>query len=275
MAMANVQISPPESFDVSNPSEWPRWIRRFERFRVASGLRDKGSEYQVNTLLYSMGDAADDILAVLPLPEANKKKYDAVKAAFEQHFVRKHNVIFERAQLNMRSQQEGESAEAYITVVHKLAEHCSYGLLKEELIRDRIVVGIQDRRLSEQLQMDSELTLAKTIQKVRQSETVKKQQALMHSTAVGGDSKINVDAIQTRFQHLGKKQYSNKGQKSDTQGEKECGRCGNGRKHAWKDCPAREVECRKCGKKRTLTKSEHYWHTEPHRLSMDSHQRSC
>lgn len=67
------------------------------------------------------------------------------------------NVIFEKAQFNMRCQQEGESAEAFITAVHKLAEHCSFGALKDELIRDRIVVGIK--------------TLSKAIQKVRQSET--------------------------------------------------------------------------------------------------------
>ena len=156
MAMASVQISHPEPFDFSNPSEWPRWIRRFERFRVASGLKEREEEYQVNSLLYAMGDAADDILAVLPLSDEDKKKYDTVVAAFAQHCVGKHNVIFERAQFNMRYQQDGESAEAFITAVHKLAEHCSYGALKEELIRDRIVVGIKDRRLSEQLQMDSD-----------------------------------------------------------------------------------------------------------------------
>ncbi|KAI2648260.1 hypothetical protein H4Q32_018307 [Labeo rohita] len=169
----------------------------------------------------------------------------------EQHFIGKHNVIFERAQFNLRCQQEGESAETFITDVHKLAEHCSFGVLKDELIRDRIVVGIKDRKLSEQLQMDSELTLAKAIQKVRQSETVKKQQTIIHSAA-GVDPKTNVDAIKTmrrgkKFQYTGKQR--NQDQKFDTPSGKECGRCGKGRKHTWKDCPAKDVECRKCHKK--------------------------
>ncbi|KAG7482509.1 hypothetical protein JOB18_022706 [Solea senegalensis] len=158
-----VQITPPETFNFSYPSEWPKWIRRFERFRIATALDSKPEEYQVNSLLYAMGDAADDVLAVLPLASADyKKKYDTVKTAFEQHYVGKHNVIFERAQFNSRRQQDGESAESFITSVHKLAENCGFGVLKEELVRDRIVVGIRDKRLSEQLQMDSELTLAVT-----------------------------------------------------------------------------------------------------------------
>lgn len=134
MAVAAIQILHPEPFDFSNPSDWARWVRRFQRFRVASGLKDKPDEYQVNSLLYTLGDAADDILGVLPLTDENKKKYDAVKTAFEQHCVGKHNVVFERAKFNMRCQQELERAEAFITSVHTLADRCSFGVLKEELI---------------------------------------------------------------------------------------------------------------------------------------------
>ncbi len=62
-----VQITPPDPFDFSCPAEWPRWIRRFERFHIATALDEKSEQYQVNALLYAMGDTADDVLAVLPL----------------------------------------------------------------------------------------------------------------------------------------------------------------------------------------------------------------
>ena len=58
---ATYQISQPEPFDFASPEEWPKWLRRFERFRQASGLTDKSEEAQVNTLIYCMGDRADDI----------------------------------------------------------------------------------------------------------------------------------------------------------------------------------------------------------------------
>ena len=50
--MATFQISPPEQFNFSQPDELPKWIRRFERFRDASGLSKKDEVHQVNTLLH-------------------------------------------------------------------------------------------------------------------------------------------------------------------------------------------------------------------------------
>ncbi|XP_034038462.1 golgin subfamily A member 3 [Thalassophryne amazonica] len=223
-------------------------IRRFERFRIATALDNKPDEYQVNSLLYVMGDAADDVLAVLPLSDAEKKKYATVKEAFEKHYVGKHNVIFERAQFNSRRQHEGESAESFITALHKLAENCGFGVLKDELIRDRVVVGIRDKRLSEQLQMDSELTLAKAIQKVRQSESVKKQQLILHSSSAEGKT-LNMDNIRTSMKRGKTQTRQKKEQRPPKLSDKERGRCGRKNKHSWKDCPAREVQCRKCLRK--------------------------
>lgn len=111
--------------------------------------------------MYTIGDEAEDILNVLPLNEEAKKSYETEKTAFTRHCVSKRNVIFERARFNRRNQEAGESIEAFITAIHALAEHCVFGALRDELIRDRIVVVIQDARLSESLQLDFELTLEK------------------------------------------------------------------------------------------------------------------
>lgn len=177
-------ISPPEAFDFNDFAGWPNWIRRFERFRIAAGLDKKDQEYQVNSLIYTMGDSADDVLNTLTLEEADKKEYEKVRDAFEKHFICKHNVIYERAKFNKRCQEPGETAEAFITAVHKLADHCQYGDLKEEMIRDRLVVGIKDHALSERLQLDSKLTLTKAITKIRQNEEIKKQQPILQKEQI-------------------------------------------------------------------------------------------
>ena len=75
-------------------------------------------------------------------------------------------MIFERARFNRRFQPEGETIEFFITDLYALIENCEYGELCEDFLRDCIVVGIRDTKLSETLQLDEALTLKTTLEKV-------------------------------------------------------------------------------------------------------------
>ena len=48
-----------------------------------------------------------------------------------------------------RNQDSGESIEQYVTALKNLASTCEFRVLKESLIRDRIVFGIQDSSVRE------------------------------------------------------------------------------------------------------------------------------
>ena len=109
-----------------------------------------------------MGKQADDIFISFEFTAEQEKNYEEVKEKFEYYFiVKKKKKIFERAKFNSRSQRAGESVDSFITDLFGLARYCNFGALKEELIRDRIVVGLQNRELSEKLQLDPNLTLEK------------------------------------------------------------------------------------------------------------------
>ena len=101
-----------------------------------------------------MGDMADDILCSFGLNSEEAKKYDMVMEKFESHFVKIRKIIFKRATFNQRCQREGDSVDNFITSLYCLSEHYGYGNLRDEMIRDRIVVGILNPWLSEQLQLD-------------------------------------------------------------------------------------------------------------------------
>ena len=121
ISVANYQVPPPEKFSFK-PEGWPRWIRRFERFRKATGFDQKDGENQVNTLIYSMGEEADDIVVSFGPTAAEAKQYDIDKGKFESHFVVKRNVIFEQVKFNLRSQNDNESVDTFITDLYCLAE---------------------------------------------------------------------------------------------------------------------------------------------------------
>lgn len=180
------QIAPPEKFDFSQPAEWPKWVKRFERFQEASELNKKSDKLQISTLIYCIGATAEDILKSFSLSAEDSKKFDVMKGKLNAHFVGKRNVIFERAQFNRRQQMEDESANDFITSLYALIENCDYGTLKDEMLRDRIVVGRRDVKLSENLQMDPDLDLTQAVNKVRHREAIKQQQSLLHSATNTG-----------------------------------------------------------------------------------------
>ena len=84
---------PPDSFDFSKGEMWPNWIRRFERFRTLSELIDKDEVTQINTLIYTMGDQAEDILNSFKLNATQLKEYKTIKEKFDSHFVVRRNNI--------------------------------------------------------------------------------------------------------------------------------------------------------------------------------------
>lgn len=95
---------------------------------------------------------------------------------------------------------KSESVDSFVTSLYALAEHCNYGVLHHELTEDRIVVGMQDKGLSEHMHLDAELTLEKAIRTAQQSEEVGKpvQRQVMQdlltecSRAIPSQLKINI-----------------------------------------------------------------------------------
>jgi len=147
-----MNIDPPKPFNFKNLDDWLRWKKRFQQFREVSGLATGSESCQVSMLLYCLGEEADNVLASTNITEEEYERFDAVMAKFEEIFKVCQNIIFERAKFNKRAQLEGESTEQYITMLYHLAETCNYWDMKAEMIRDRLVVGIRDQRLSQQLQ---------------------------------------------------------------------------------------------------------------------------
>ena len=177
-----------------------------------------------------------------------------MKERFENHFIVKRNVIFERAKFNSRNERAGESVDSFIADLYGLASHCNFGALKEELIRERIVVGLQNRELSEKLQLDPNLTLEKATNLARQRETVKQQQNILD----GGfkSTPAQVDGIGKGKSR--RKKGNSKDNSQDKSKEKpsvqrknpsdqKCQRC-LGNFHPKKTCPARLSKCKKCSK---------------------------
>ena len=138
----------------------------------------------------------------------------------------------------------------WTTSLHTLSEHCGYGDMRDQLIRDLIAVGIRDDKLSEKMQLDPDLTLEKAISLARQSEAVKKQQPLIRGQI---EPETNLDAVKSRYKNKQQSTFQRKTAPRQQQVQKQhsgkCNRCGRSPTHNRNNCPARDATCHKCSKK--------------------------
>ena len=119
------------------------------------------------------------------------------------------------------------------------------------MIRDRIVVGLRDRKLSERLQLEADLTLEKAITMARQSESVRKQQSVIRGdkSEIAMESSINAVNRQKSLPQSGVRSSKGKKYDNDPVQNKFCTRCGKSPIHDFKVCPARDAICHKCSRR--------------------------
>ena len=252
------KFHPPEQFDFSSPTKWPEWRERFLRFRMATKLGKEEGSVQVSSLIYAMGADAEKIYSTFTFeagqsrPEEN---FELILSKFNSYFTPKRNIIHERAKFYTCSQKEGESVEQYIRTLYELAAYCEFSD-KSDSIRDRLVLGLTDREISQKLQLQRDLTLDAAVEIARHYEMVKGQ--LLDQRGLSTDSvRFGAPRRQTHSQSIGGKGegsarrestgntfVSHKGESANF--VKKCGNCGQS--HYKTACPAKGKSCRHCGK---------------------------
>ena len=86
----------------------------------------------------------------------------------------------------------GEPMDTFIQDLYKIAADCEYGTLKNELIRDRIIVGVIDDSLSDRLQSKSKLTLEEAVQIAQQAEERKHNREVVRGDTTKNNEVSNV-----------------------------------------------------------------------------------
>ena len=247
--MALLRLEPPPAFDFKNPDQWPHWNLRFEEFRSATALDAESETRQVSVLLYCM---AGDVLTSTKISEEDRKKYNSVMKKFDEFIDVRRNVILERAKFNGRNQIAGEQ---YITSLYSLVETCKYPAdMVDEMLRERLVVGMRDNALAERLQLDSELTLEKAKKAMRQKEAVKEQNQMLQDR--NGSKTCSMDAVRTERE---KGRWRDRGQDNSWRSRSnnvpvktvkhKCTHCGKAPHLTGDRCPASTATCHKCNKK--------------------------
>ena len=239
-----------QSFEFTKPEQWPTWRQRFSRYRIASKLDKESFDIQVNSLLYAMGSESEKIYSRFTV--GGDTSFDDIMKKFDEHFTPQVNVIHERAVFHSRQQMPNENIESFVRALYELSEHAAFEN-KDDAIRDKLVVGLRDKELSEKLQMQKTLTVKDAIQQARHHELIKTQMAEQrHGTEINAVDARRGAGGRGRG-HRGGNPGGGRGRgrglsKSGTASSPStCSRCG--RTHTQQqNCPAKGKKCNKCNK---------------------------
>ena len=131
--------------------------------------------------------------------------------------------------------------------MRKRAEHGEFAELKNSLIRDKIVIGVCDKKTQERLLRESELSLEKALQICRAAEEIKIQTDEM---AGSSESTKKIDHVHSKSHRPGKGSNKHRPNSKQVEGsqkdrKRRCLKCL--KYHDPAKCPAYNQKCHKCG----------------------------
>lgn len=249
-------VKPVENLNMSgNLSEnWKRFKLNFDIFSVAAGVDKLSEAVKIATFLNAVGTEALEVYQTFDLDADSKTKYSKVIKSFEDFCSPKKNQVFERFTFYNRNQGEREPFENFLTDLKKLARSCEFGEQEEAMIRDRIVLGINDKLLQERLLQMEDLDMKTAINKARLWEITQDQARKIHETPTASTSVNPVHFLDKKDKYYPKKYVKKETIESKKPNQanndynkfRKCYRCLT--HHRPKACPAFNKICTNCNK---------------------------
>ena len=109
-------------------------------------------------------------------------------------------------------QLEGQSIDDFATELKSRAQHCEFDTLRDSVIQDEIVIGVNSKKVQERLLREEDLDLNKAIQICRAAEEVKEQ---TQNISNGAFSQVS-----TQLDKISKKHHSQKSNQRSSQTDK-------------------------------------------------------
>ncbi|KAL4714994.1 hypothetical protein ACJJTC_003145 [Scirpophaga incertulas] len=216
-------------------TQWQKFKKRFLQF-ITAYYEEIAENRKIAMLLHAGGD---DLNCIYDSFSEKPEDLAGVLQCFDDHFIPRKNLTYERFKFLNRKQYENENFEQYAVVLKNLAEPCEFGNLKEDLIKDIFVSGINNKNLQQKLLTTNNLNLQSALDICRTASVI----------AVRVEEMINIkeenltDNIKKEVEiDILKKNYVPNKKKI----LKKCFYCNF--EHLYGKCPAFGKQCNKCKK---------------------------
>ena len=75
------------------------------------------------------------------------KSFQELVQLVKDHHEPMPSVIVQRYHFNSRVRKQGETVAVYVAELRQLSQHCEFGTTLNDMLQDRLVCSIQDKRI--------------------------------------------------------------------------------------------------------------------------------
>ena len=126
------------------------YSERMAQYFIANDITDDGKKRAI--FLSVVGAKTYNLLRTLLHPsKPSDSTFDTLVKKLEEHFNPKPSPIVQRCKFNTCFRKQGQTVADFIAELRKLSEYCDYGSSLSDMIRDRLVAGINDDAMQKRL----------------------------------------------------------------------------------------------------------------------------
>ena len=264
--MASVSRVP--EFDAAIES-FGAYSRRLEQYFVANGVGEGDAPKRRAILLSAVGASTFSLLEDLIAPaSAADKSFQELVKILTDHFEPQQSPIVSRFRFHSCTRDAGESVSSFLARLRKLAKPCKFESSQlDEMLRDRLVCGIQHERLQSRLLSEPRLTLVTAVEIAQAHESAAASAAELSGRTESADVIGRMEGATLRDRRALEtdvRRSAGRGQQTPATDDQRpggrggatwrppppqrdaCGRC-RSRRHTSAACPFRSRSCFACG----------------------------
>ena len=218
--------------------DWQSYAERLEQYFVANDVTNTQKKRAL--LLSVCGAATYQLIRNLVAPaKPTSRTFEELVELVRNHHNPKPSIIVERFKFHSCVRRQGESVATFVASLRQLTLHCAFGESLDDMLRDRLVCGINEARLQRRLLAEPTLTFEKAMGLATAWESAEKNaQHLQPTTITPGETVHTV--------------RKNQESEAARRQRDECYRCGG--RHNAETCNFRDAECFGCGKRGHLAR---------------------
>ena len=130
--------------------DWESYEERLQQYFVANGVEDANKRCEI--LLSACRQQTYKVIRNLVAPKKPAEcKFEDITGHLARYFSPKPSIIVQRFKFNSRCRQQGEGIAKFVAELRHIAQCCGYDATLEDMLRDRLVCGVNDARIQRRL----------------------------------------------------------------------------------------------------------------------------